>query len=173
MKVIINDGRTQGMDLTYTENLWTGQRTITYNNVAAKKQSRKQFLLQMKNGAVPFEVRGNLFAGVTLISPILTAPVQVRRAFSPLEYVLAILAAVLGIACGILGGYVGGVIGGVLQGCLYGLIGGLGFALVGIAVLGIGKRWLRYLVCVELVLVCAALAFFTGYGLALWRISMI
>lgn len=171
MKIVINDRRTQERELVYTENLWTGRRTVTYNGIEAEKKSRKEFVLHLENGSIPFEVQGNVFKGITLASPLLLEPVQMRKGFNALEYVLSILAAVLSIVCGFLGGLAGGVIGGVLQGICYGLIGGIGFTLVAIAVICIEKKWLRYVVCAELVLVCAALAFFLGYGFALLRLA--
>ena len=171
MNVVVNDSRTQGKELIYKENLWTGQRKISFDGQEAKKKTRKQFLLQTDEGEVEFNVKGNFLAGITVQSPCFAEPVEVCRKFTPLEYIFAILAFVMGVACGLLGGWAGGVIGGALQGCAYGVIAGLFFVLVVYAVMGIERKWLRYLVCAELVLVCAGLAFFAGYGFALLRIA--
>ena len=173
MKITVNDSRTQGLDLVFTESLWTGRRTLTYNGNAAEKKSRKQFILHLSNGDIEFNIKGNIFSGITVLAPVLKEPVAVHKKLSPLAYVFSVLAVVLSIVCGILGGVVGGVIGGVLQGGVYGIIGGLFFALVLLAVTGIKRKWLRYLVCAELVIVSAGLAFFIGYGMALLMLAMI
>ena len=173
MKIVVNDKRTQGLDLVYTENIWTGRRTITYNGKQAEKKSRNLFVLHLKNGDIEFRIKGNNFSGLTVQSSVLSEPVVLRRKLSPLEYVFVILAIVLGVVGGILGGVAGGVIGGVLQGCAYGAIGGLFFALVYIAIICIKRKWLRYLVCTELVIVSAGLAFFAGYGFALLVLAAI
>ena len=166
MKITVNDSRTQGKELVFTESLWTGRRTLSFDGKAAEKKSRKQFVLHAENGDTEFIIKGNLFSGITVQSSALSEEVQVNKKLSPLEYVFAILAVALGIVGGFLGGFVGGVLGGALQGGVYGVIGGLFFAFVLFAVTSIKRKWLRYLVCAELVLVSAGLAFFSGYGMA-------
>ena len=173
MKITVNDSRTQGLDLVFTESLWTGRRTLAYNGNAAEKKSRKLFVLHLKSGDIEFHIKGNIFSGITVQSPVLREPIEVHKKFSPPEYIFAVLAVVLAIAGGILGGVAGGVIGGVLQGGVYGILGGLFFALVLLAVTCIKRKWLRYLVCAELVIVSAGLAFFAGYGMALLLLAII
>ena len=125
MKVVVNDSRTQGLDFIYTESLWTGRRAIFFNGQRAEKKSRNQFVLHLKNGDLDFQIKGNYYTGIKVYSSAFTEPVEVRRKFSPLEYVFLVLAFLLGIAGGFLGGWVGGVIGGVLHGCLFGALGGV------------------------------------------------
>ena len=173
MRIVVNDFRTHGLELVYTENLWTGRRTIFFNGRQAEKKSRNQFVLHLENGDIDFQIKGNNFTGITLQSPVLKQSVEVRKKLSPLDYVFAVLTFVLGVVGGFLGGWAGGVIGGLLQGCAYGAISGLFFGLVLFTVMSAERKWLRYLVCAELVLVCAGLAFFAGYGFALLRLALL
>lgn len=172
MTIVINDSRTHKLELVYTENLWTGRRTITFNGHQAEKKKRNLFVLHLENGDVELLIKGNNFTGITVQSPIFAKPIELRRKLSPFEYTFTILAIVLGIVGGFLGGWVGGVIGGVLQGCAYGALAGLGFALGLIAANCIKRKWLRYLVCVELAIVTAGLTFFLGYGVALLQLVL-
>ena len=171
MTVVVNDERTQGKELVYTESLWTGRRTIAYDGRQAEKKSRNRYLLRGEDGETEILVKSGLFSGTTLLCSLFSGAVEVRRRFTVLESVFAVLSIVLGIVCGMLGGWVGGVIGGALQGLTYGALGGVFFGLVAFAIFSIKRKWLRYLVCIELLLVCAGLAFFTGYGLALLRVA--
>lgn len=173
MKVVIKDSRTQGLEFIYAENFWTGRRTISYNGQKAEKKNRNLFVLHLKNGDLEFQIKGNNFTGIKVYSSVFKEPVEVRRKLSPLEIILIILSLALGIAGGFVGGWAGGVIGGVLQGALYGVIGALFFTAGMYAALYIKRKWLRYLVCAELVILSAGLTFFVGYGLALLQLALI
>lgn len=173
MKLVINDHRTHELEFVYTENVWTGRRTITFNGKQAEKKSRNLYVLHLPNGDIEFQIKGNNFTGVTVQSPVFREPVEVRKKLPPLAYVFSVLAFVLGVVGGFLGGWAGGVFGGFLQGSAYGAISGFFFGLVLFAVMSIERKWLRYLVCAEMVLVCAGLTFFTGYGFALLQLALL
>lgn len=110
MTETVNNEITNGKDLVYSESFWTGRRGLTYDGVELKRQSNKKFVSESESGNTEFTVSGNRFTGINITSHIFSAPVNVVRKLTVLEYILAVLVFIPGIVFGAIGGAVGGII---------------------------------------------------------------
>lgn len=146
MTVTIRDERTGGYQLVYTQSFWTGRRQLWYNGTQMRRQNNKQFFWEGSGGTVEFRVEGNLFTGTRVASDMFAAPIYITRKLAVWEFILSILVLAPGLLFGAIGGFIGGVLGYVNLEML----------------LRIKKVWLRIVLSIEMMIVCALLAFGTA-----------
>ncbi len=103
--------------IVYDENFWSGKKSLTVNDIPAKKVSKNEFLINEEKAVI----KGNFFVGISLL--LQNETIQILQKPKIYEVVLAILPIIFLLIWGnsvalcsifpVVGGAIGGFIGGM------------------------------------------------------------
>ena len=137
--------------LVYEENFWTGRRKLSYGGKQLKRINNKKFVLESQNGEggeLVFEVKGNMFKGISVQSTAFPEPVIIKGALSVLDYILVILPIVPSVFFGAIGGGIGGAFTAISL----------------VFVPKIKPKWLKIIIGIEMCVISGLTAFLAAFG---------
>lgn len=141
MTITIKDQRTGGKALEYTENFWTGRRSLKYDGKELRRDNNKKFVSDDDN--ITFDIKGNKFTGISVSWPLFAEPAVLAEKQPIYIFILSVLVFVPGIVFGAIGGAVGGVLGYVNL----------------LMMTQIKTPWLKVVISVEMIIISAAISF--------------